>query len=115
MLKSSGYSFFRRARLLFRRELIPFYSRRRWPYKSEKERECIRVLPSLVAHAVRYETVVGAHNTVYVQMHVAGSTVLAWYGKRRRLQYFLCSDTPGRLHSAHLVWPDSAVLQVRRV
>ena len=46
-------------------------------YKSEKEREYIRVLPSLVAHAVGYETVVGAHNTVYVQMHVAGSTMFA--------------------------------------
>ena len=27
---------------------------------------CIRVLPSLVAHAVGHEAVVGAHNTVYV-------------------------------------------------
>ena len=51
-------------------------------YKSEKEKECICVLPSLVAHAVGYETIIGAHNTVYVQMHVAGSTVFAWYGKR---------------------------------
>ena len=73
------------------------------------------MLPSLVTHAVRSKTVVGAHNTVYVQMHVAGSTVLAWYGKRRRLQYFLCSDTPGRLHSAHLAWPGGTILQVRRV
>ena len=79
-------------------------------YKSEKERECIRVLPSLVAHAVRYETVAGAHNTVHVQIHVAGSTVFTWYGKRRRLQFCLCSDTPGRLHSAHLAWPGSTVL-----
>ena len=36
------------------------------------------MLPSLVAHAVGYKTVVDAHNTVYVQMHVAGSTVFAW-------------------------------------
>ena len=84
-------------------------------YKFEKERECIRVLPSLVAHAIRYETVVGAHNTVYVQMHVASSIVFVWYDKRRRLQYYLCSDTPGRLHSAHLAWPGGTVLQVRRV
>ena len=81
-----------------------------WPYKSDKVRECIRVLPSLVAHAVGYEMVVGAHNTVYVQMHVAGSTVFAWYGKRRRLQYCLGSDMPGRLHSALPAWPGGTVL-----
>ena len=84
-------------------------------YKSEKKRECIRVLPSLVAHAVGYKMVVDAHNTVYVQMHVAGSTVFAWYGKRRRLQYCLCSDTPGMLHSVHLAWPGGTVQQVRRI
>ena len=59
--------------------------------------------------------VVDAHNTVYIQMHVAGSTVFTWYGKRRRLQYYLCSDMPGRLHSAHLAWPGGIVLQVRRI
>ena len=58
------------------------------------------MLPSLVVHAVKYDTVIGAHNTIYVQMHVAGSTMFAWYGKRRRLQYYLCSDTPERLHRA---------------
>ena len=73
------------------------------------------MLPSLVVHAVGYEVVVGAHNTVYVQMHVACSTVFVWYDKRRRLQCCLCSDTPGRLHSAHLAWPGGTVLQVRRV
>ena len=36
-------------------------------YKLEKERECIRVLPSLVAHAVGYDMVVDVHNTVYVR------------------------------------------------
>ena len=51
----------------------------------EKERVCIHVLPSLVAHAVRYETVIGAHNTVYVHTHLAGSTVFAWYDKHRCL------------------------------
>ena len=56
-------------------------------YKSEEERECIRVLPSLVVHAVGYETIVGAHNTVDVQMHVAGFTVFAWYGKCQCLQH----------------------------
>ena len=43
------------------------------------------MLSSLVVHAIGYETVIGAHNTVYVQMHVVGSTVFVWYGKRRRL------------------------------
>ena len=73
------------------------------------------MLPSLVAHAVGYETVVGAHNTVYIQMYVAGSIVFVWYGKRRHLQYCLCFDMPGRLHSAHLAWPGATILQVRRV
>ena len=84
-------------------------------YKSEKERKCIRVLPSLVAHAIGYETIVGVHNTVRVQMHVAGFIVFAWYGKYQRIQYCLGSDTPGRLHSAYLAWPGGTVLQVRRV
>ena len=34
---------------------------------SQRKREWIRVLHSLVAHAVGYETVVGAHNTVYLR------------------------------------------------
>ena len=72
------------------------------------------MLPSLVAHAVGYEMVVGAHNTVYVQMHVAGSTVFAWYGKCQCLQYCLGFDTSGRLHSAFLAWPGGTVLQVHR-
>ena len=63
------------ARSLFRRELIPFYSLKGWPYKSERERVCVCVLPSLVAHAVGYEMVIGAHNTVYVWTHLASSTV----------------------------------------
>ena len=81
----------------------------------EKERECVRMLPSLVAHAVGYETVIDAHNNVYVQTHLAGSTLFAWYGKRRRLQYCLCSETLGRLHSARLAWPGGTVLKARRV
>ena len=79
-------------------------------YKSVKERECIRLLPSLVTHTVGYETVLGAHNTVYVQMHVGGSTMFAWYDKCRRLQYCLGSDMPGRLYSAFLAWPGGTVL-----
>ena len=84
-------------------------------YKSENERECIHLLPSLAAHAVGYEMVIGAHNTVYVQMHVAGSTMFTWYGKCQRLQHCLGSDMPGRLHSTYLAWPDGTVLYVRRV
>ena len=34
---------------------------------SQRKREWIRVLPSLVAHAVGYETVVGTHNIIYVR------------------------------------------------
>ena len=54
----------------------------------EKERECVRVLPSLVAHAIGYETIAGAHNIVHAQMRLASFTVFAWYGKCRRLQYY---------------------------
>ena len=45
------------------------------------------MLPSLVAHAIRYETIVCAHNIVHAQMHLVGFIVFAWYGKCRRLQY----------------------------
>ena len=55
----------------------------------EKEREYIRVLPSLVAHTIGYEMIIGAHNTVHVQMHVADFIVFAWYDKYRRLQHCL--------------------------
>ena len=46
---------------------------------SQREREsvCIRVLPSLVAHTIGYGMAVGAHNTIYVQTHLAGSTMFA--------------------------------------
>ena len=43
----------------------------------EKERECIHVLPSLVAHTIGYGMAVGVHNIVYVQTHLAGSIVFA--------------------------------------
>ena len=83
------------------------------------------MLPSLVAHAVGYEMVVGAHNTIDVQMHVAGFTVFALYIKCQRLQHCLdkCRhpqhclgpDMPGRLLCAYKAWPGGTVLQVRRV
>ena len=34
---------------------------------SERERESAHMVLSLVAHAIGYKTVVGAHNTVYVR------------------------------------------------
>ena len=58
---------------------------------------CIRVLPSLVANAIGYETVIAVHNIVYVQMHVVGYIVFVRCGKCRRLQYCLGSDTPGKV------------------
>ena len=69
-----------------------------------RERERVRLLLSLVAHAVGYKIIVGAHNTVYVrrmwevlpcspgmandgahntvdaQTHVEGFTMFTWYG-----------------------------------
>ena len=53
-----------------------------------RESVCVRVLPSLVAQAIGYETIVGAHNTVHAQTRLAGFTVFVWYGKWRRLQYY---------------------------
>jgi len=40
--------------------------------------------------------------------------VFAWYDKRRRPQYCLCSDAYGRLYRVRLSCPDGTVLQVRR-
>ena len=75
--------------VLVGRERIPFYRWRGWHYKLERkrERERVRVLPSRVAHAIGYETIISAHNTAHAQMHLTGFTVFAWYGKCRRLQY----------------------------
>ena len=54
----------------------------------EKERECVRVLPSLVAHAIGYEMIVGVHNIVHAQTRLASFTMFAWYGKCWLLQYY---------------------------
>ena len=54
------------------------------------------MLPSHVAHAVGYETVVGAHNTVYVRrmwQALPCSPSMAYVGAYNTI---LCSDTPGR-------------------
>ena len=42
------------------------------------ERERVRMLLSLVAHAGGYRMMVGAHNTVGCQMHVGGHVVFVW-------------------------------------
>ena len=55
------------------------------------ERERVRMLLSLVAHAGGYRMMVGAHNTIDVtiecQMHVGGCVVFFRYGRRRRLPH----------------------------
>ena len=51
------------------------------------ERERVRMLLSLVAHADEYRMMVGAHNTVGCRMHVGGSIVLFRYGRCRYLLY----------------------------
>ena len=42
------------------------------------ERERVRMLLSLVAHADGYRMMVGGHNTVGCQMHMGGSIILLW-------------------------------------
>ena len=42
------------------------------------EREGVRLLLSLVAHAGGYKMMVGSHNTVGCQMHMGGSFILVW-------------------------------------
>ena len=51
------------------------------------ERERVRMLLSLVAHAGGYKMMVGSHNTVVCQMHVGGRVVFFGYGRRRRLPH----------------------------
>ena len=51
------------------------------------ERERVRMLLSLVAHACGYRMMVGAHNTIECQMHVGGGVVFFGYGRRRRLPH----------------------------
>ena len=42
------------------------------------ERERVRMLLSLVAHADRYRRMVGAHNTVGCRLYMGGYVVLFW-------------------------------------
>ena len=51
------------------------------------ERERVRMLLSLVAHAGGYRMMVGAHNIVECQMHMGGCVVFFGYGRRRRLPH----------------------------
>ena len=51
------------------------------------ERERVRMLLSLVAHAGGYGMMVGAHNTVGCQMYVGGCVLLCGYGSCRYLLY----------------------------
>ena len=51
------------------------------------ERERVRMLLNLVAHAGGYRMMVGAHNTVGCRMHVGGYVVLFVYGRCRYLLY----------------------------
>ena len=52
------------------------------------EREGVRLLLSLAAHASGYKTMVGAHNTVECQTHVGGCVVFFGYGRRRCLPHY---------------------------
>ena len=51
------------------------------------ERERVRMLLSLIAHADGYMMMVGAHNTVGCRMHMGGCIVLFGYGRCWYLQY----------------------------
>ena len=51
------------------------------------ERERVRMLLTLVAHAGRYRMMVGAHNTDGCRMHMGGCVVLFGYGRCRYLLY----------------------------
>ena len=45
-----------------------------------REREREHMLLSLVAHAIGYKMIVGAHNTIDVRRMWEVFTVFAWYG-----------------------------------
>ena len=51
------------------------------------ERERVRMLLSLVAHAGGYRMMVGVHNTVECQIHVGGCVVFFRYRRCRYLLY----------------------------
>ena len=51
------------------------------------EREGVRMLLSLIAHADGYRTMVGVYNIIECQMHVGGGVVFFGYGRRRRMPH----------------------------
>ena len=67
------------------------------------ERERVRMLLSLVAHAGGYMMMVGAHNTVECQMHVEGGVVFFGYGRRRRLPHCGYPEACGGFYHVPLV------------
>ena len=68
------------------------------------EREGVRLLLSLAAHAGRYRMMVGAHNTVGCQMHVGGYVVLFGYGRCRYLLLLLMPEACEEFNHVHLIW-----------
>ena len=83
-----------------RRERIPFYRRKGWPYKRERVRVrvCALVL-SPTPSGTRW--IVGAHNTFDAQMHVVGTIVFFWYGKCWSLPY--CRTNVGAHNIIHVL------------
>ena len=53
------------------------------------ERERVRMLLSLVAHADGYRMMVGTHNTIGCRMHVGGCVAFFRYGRCRYLYMLL--------------------------
>ena len=68
------------------------------------ERERVRKLLSLVAHAVGYKVIVGAHNTIDVRRMWEVLPCPTRYGKCRRPQYCGCPDARGGPYRVCLVW-----------
>ena len=71
---------------------------------SEREGKSVRMLLSLVAHAVGYKMIVDAHNIVDVRRMWEVFTVVARCGKCRRPQHCGCPDAYGRPYRICLVW-----------
>ena len=59
------------------------------------ERESVRMLVSLVTHAVGYKMVAGVHNTVVVRCMWEVLSSPTRYGKCRRPQHYGCPDACG--------------------
>jgi len=68
------------------------------------EREGVRLLLSLAAHAGGYKTMVGAHNTVECQMHVGGCVFFFRYGRCRYLLYCCYREACRGFYHVRLAW-----------